>query len=111
MKWLELAIQAKISVNENQILLVNYTSPSYEFKTRVAAFEALKRLNICDITIVNTGFEALSSFNTRLSGPVKTVLEYFSQQNLYKKMMIECYRKCSDSKLKVLVKKSFTFLN
>ncbi len=110
-KWLELAIQTGHSVEENKNTLIAYTSSAYEFKTSVAAFEALKRLFICNQTVVNNGFEALSSFNGRLSGPVKTVLDYFSQQNDYKKMMMECYEKCSDSKRKMVVKSSFPFLN
>jgi aminopeptidase N len=110
-KWLEIACQAGVSKEENAGTLIGYTSPSYEFRTRVAAFEALKRLNICDKTIINNGFESQSSFNGRLSGPIKAVLDYFSQQSSYKKLMIECYKKSEDKKLKAVLKSNFTFLN
>ncbi len=110
-KWLEIAYQADINRETNLNILISYTSSSYEFKTRVNAFEALKRLNICNETIVNNGFEALSSFNGRLSGPVKTVLDYFSQQNSFKKIIIDCYKKTTDTKLKTIVKSNFSFLN
>ncbi len=110
-KWLEMAIQGGIGVTDNTYALTQYTGASYEFKTRVAAFEALKRLNICTPEIINHGFEALSSFNGRLAGPVKAVLDYYAQQNTYKQWMIQEYKKCSDEKLKSVIKSNYSFLN
>lgn len=110
-KWLEMAIQGGIGVTDNTTALTQYTGASYEFKTRVAAFEALKRLNICTPEIINHGFEALSSFNGRLVGPVKAVLDYYVQQNTYKRWMIQEYKKCTDEKLKAVIKSNFSFLN
>jgi hypothetical protein len=95
---------------ESQAALIAFTSPSYEFKTRVNAFEALKRLNVCDETIVNNGYQAQGSFNGRLSSPVKTVLDYYASQDAYKKIMVDCYKKCSDPVLKTKLKSSFGFL-
>jgi len=108
-KWLEISCQAQKNTTENLDQLINFTSPSYEFRTRVQAFEALKRLNFCNEKIMLNGFEALSSFNGRLSGPVKTVLDYFIQQNTYKKLMTDCYKKCGDEKLRQAVKSNFSF--
>jgi hypothetical protein len=110
-KWLELACLSNYSREESLKTLVAFTSPAYEFRTRVSAFEALKRLNICDETIINNGYEALSSFNGRLSGPVKTVLDYFSQQAAFKKLMTQSYKKITDKKLKAVIKSNFGFLN
>lgn len=110
-KWLEMAIQGGIGVTDNTTTLTQYTGASYEFKTRVAAFEALKRLNICTPEIINHGFEALSSFNGRLVGPVKAVLDYYAQQNTYKQWMIQEYKKCTDEKLKAVIKSNYSFLN
>ncbi len=110
-KWLELACLSGNSKAENLQSLISYTSHSYEFKTRVTAFEALKRLNICDEIIITNAFETQASFNGRLSGPVKAVLDYFSQQAAYKKMMIETYKNSKDIKLKATLKTNFPFLN
>lgn len=110
-KWLEMAIQGGIGVTDNTYALTQFTGAAYEFKTRVAAFEALKRLNICTPEIINHGFEALSSFNGRLAGPVKAVLDYYVQQNTYKQWMIQEYKKCTDEKLKTVIKSNYSFLN
>jgi aminopeptidase N len=109
-KWLELAIGSGRDKEANTRQLISLTSPSYEFRTRVSAFEALKRLGICNKEIIQNGFESLTSFNGRLSGPVKAVLDYFVQQNEYKKMVIEEYGKIGDEKLKLAVKAGFGFL-
>ncbi len=109
-KWLEIACMAEFSKEENLNLLISYAAPDYEFKTRVAAFEALKRLNICTPLVIDYGYETFSSFNSRLSGPVKSVLDYFAQQSNFKKMMVSRYKKCGDTKLKEVIKSSFSWL-
>jgi aminopeptidase N len=110
-KWLELAILTGRDKEANTKQLISLTSPSYEFRTRVPAFEALKRLNIFNPEIISNAFQSLASFNGRLSGPVKVVMDYFVQEDEYKKMVIEEYKKLVDEKMKLVVKGSFGFLN
>ncbi|MCC7303237.1 MAG: hypothetical protein IT233_11405, partial [Bacteroidia bacterium] len=79
-KWLEIAYG---HTKNEQFLkdLVNYTSLSYEFRTRVNAAETLKRLGHFDEQMMKNLFNALMSSNTRLAGPCIEVLKYFYQQN------------------------------
>nr|MDQ3073075.1 HEAT repeat domain-containing protein [Bacteroidota bacterium] len=70
--------------------LIDYTSPSYEFRTRNNAFEALKSLNHLDDRVIANLFDAMLSFNSRLANPAGTVLAYFYQQS-DKKAAIDGY--------------------
>ncbi len=81
--WLEYAFnttQEEKYVNE----LVEYTSNSYEFKTRVGAAETLKRLNYCDAQLLENLIQSLESANSRLVNPMRNVFRYFYAQTRWK---------------------------
>lgn len=85
-KWLELSF-----INNNQEKLeyinklVDYTSKSYEFRTRTNAMQALKRLDYFDGGLMANLLDAVPSSNGRLAGPATEVLQYFYSQDKYKK--------------------------
>ena len=55
--------------------LIDYTSNSYEFLTRVNAINMLKSKNLHDESLVNNLLGALYNPNKRLSGPAKKYLK------------------------------------
>jgi aminopeptidase N len=89
-KWLELAAPANKTYLNELILL---SSNQYEFRTRVAALEALKRLNYLDEKVAYNLLDAMVHFNGRLSRPAKNVAEYFKDQNDYKKILTNTYKR------------------
>jgi aminopeptidase N len=78
MKWLEIAISRgdKTYLEE----LVDYSSPRYEFETRMNAFIALKRLNYLNTDAAMNLFWGYLYWNYKVSGEAAKVLKYFSQQ-------------------------------
>ena len=87
-KWLELSA---VSTNDNQYItkLVTYTSNSYEFRTRVYAMQALMRLNYFDTTLLANILNAVPSSNGRLASPAVEVLQFFYDQDKYKKTIAD----------------------
>jgi len=85
-KWLELSV---MSAKDSSALhkLVDYSSNSYEFRTRTNAAMALKRLDYFDAKLMASLVDATLSANVRLSGPCAEVLQYFYGQDKYKKMI------------------------
>ncbi|MES2767299.1 MAG: M1 family aminopeptidase [Bacteroidota bacterium] len=77
-KWLEVA--ARQGDNSAFKKLVDFTSNSYEFRTRTGAMDALKRLNYLDDDLAENLIDAALNPNTRLSGPAVTTAKYFSEQ-------------------------------
>jgi hypothetical protein len=64
---------------------VKYTSVSYEFRTRVNAAQAIKRLNYFDELLMKNLVQASFSSNSRLAGPCSQVLQYFHDQAKYRR--------------------------
>jgi len=60
--------------------LIRLSSPDYEFRTRINAFEALKKLNYMDENLANNLIQATKSYNSRLANPAQTVIDYYKQQ-------------------------------
>ena len=60
--------------------LVELAGVSYEFRTRVNALEALKRLNYVDRTLMPGIFDAIVHPNSRLRGPATIIVQFFCQQ-------------------------------
>lgn len=85
-KWLEIAC-ARGSDKSALVELIGYCSNSYEFRTRVNAMNALKKLGVMNKDIFPSLFDAMLSSNGRLSGPAVDVLKYFYEQNEYKTMI------------------------
>lgn len=70
-------------------LLVSYASNLYEFRTRIAAMQALKRLNIFNKELLGNLIDASISNNRRLAGPARKVYHYFKEQPAYAKIIQE----------------------
>jgi aminopeptidase N len=67
--------------------LVRYTSPSYEFRTRINAINSLQRLNYLDEELILNLFNAMLSPNRRLSGPAANVIEQYMKQRNFKTLI------------------------
>ncbi|HXB11689.1 MAG TPA: M1 family aminopeptidase, partial [Bacteroidia bacterium] len=87
-KWLEISAASAKDV-KFIYKLVDYTSNSYEFRTRIAAMEATKRLDYFDVNLLGNLLNALMSTNGRLSAPAEEVLRYFYNQDLHKNAIAE----------------------
>lgn len=67
-EWLKQNIRnGKLDLREQ---LVDLGSESYEFRTRIAAFEALVEMNYYDADVIENAFSAMFNPNYRLAGPV-----------------------------------------
>ena len=71
--WLEMMGNDSIDIVKKE--LVDYSSHSYEFRTRVKAMEALEHLRYADEAAVKNCCEAIISVNNRLSGPAEKSLK------------------------------------
>lgn len=88
-KWLEMAASTDEKYKKE---LVELTSISYEFLTRVNAMAALERLNYFDQTLLENLMDAIFNPNGRLAGPAKGTLKYFKKQNAYNKQITDYLR-------------------
>ena len=86
-EWLRVAY-ANSEQQEYLDELVDYTSESYEFLTRVNAAKALQNLNVFNEVALANLLDARFSFNSRLRGPASTVIDYFFEQAAYKTMIV-----------------------
>jgi hypothetical protein len=87
-RYLELSTEVFPDMKGNAIMmLTDYCSDKYEFRTRVLAMQALQRLNICNDAVVKNLYACILNFNTRLAGPAKDVLQYFKQQSAFQKTL------------------------
>ena len=81
-KWLEeMYVLSKDKTHLEKI--IDYTSNSYEFRTRANAANALKQINYFDEKIMKNLVNGILSSNGRLSGPCGEALKYFYGQNAY----------------------------
>jgi hypothetical protein len=67
--------------------LVRYTGESYEFRTRVNAAQALRRLDYFNETLMKYLIQAGFSSNTRLAEPCVEVLTHFYGQSRYRQII------------------------
>jgi aminopeptidase N len=83
-KWLEVSYNL---TGDKQYAdkLVSYCSNSYEFRTRVNAAQAIKRLNYYDPLLIEYLVDAVQSQNGRLAGPCGETLKAFYEMNKYRK--------------------------
>lgn len=88
--WLEIMCRQNGNASIGGIL--DMSSPQYEFRTRVAAFNALNSLNYCDQRAVENLFNALVSTNHRLSTPARTTLLALKKTPEYNTMILNYYR-------------------
>lgn len=81
-KWLEAAGSMVATAKpEYWIQLTAFAGPGYEFRTRLNAFEALKRLNLFNQNVFNNLLDAAAAQNSRLAGPAYSTLEFFIKQS------------------------------
>jgi hypothetical protein len=82
-RWLELAWVSG-GKREYAEELVQLASSSYEFRTRVNAMAALKRMDYWSEALTGFLVEAILSPNTRLAGPAGELLGYFYGQDKHR---------------------------
>jgi aminopeptidase N len=86
--WLEkMGSNVMTSRPEHWQQLVEFVSPRYEFRTRLKAFEALKRINLFNAVLFQNALDAATSENRRLAGPAFSFLEFITQNSTYKTIM------------------------
>jgi len=72
--------------------LVGLTRSSYEFRTRVNAMAALRRIDYFSRTLAECLVDGILNPNTRLSGPAKDLLEYFYGQDRCRRVIGDVVR-------------------
>jgi len=91
-----LEIMAHISNDQaSKDKLVAYTGMSYEFRTRVNAAQALKRINYFSPVLMDNLTGAMVSSNTRLANPCGETLDFFYSQAQYRAQIAEYIQKKS----------------
>ena len=80
--WIKLA--AMDGNKEVMHELADYAGPSFEFRTRGAAFQVLMQLNYLDDVAIKNLFDAALSNNGRLSRPALDALSFFCKQSSHK---------------------------
>ncbi len=88
--WLEL--DTRMGNTASRDSLVDMSGMSFEFRTRINAFEALKRLNACTLPTVENLFDAMTSANPRLRGPATEIARYFCGQTALHDLFRRYYR-------------------
>jgi alpha-ketoglutarate-dependent taurine dioxygenase len=69
--------------------LVEFSGPSYAYRSRVNALQALQRLNYLDRTAAGNLLEAATYWNNRLRAPARVVLDYFLGQHSHRETLEE----------------------
>ena len=107
LKWIEMSLTQKGSQDLFN-KLVNYTSNSYEFQTRINAIAVLKKFNYFDAYMMDHCFNAIFNPNSRLAGPALDALKHFKAQYTFKQMIEERIAVLSlDEYQKEIIKKNF----
>jgi aminopeptidase N len=104
-KWLEVSYNL---TGDKQYTdkLVSYCSNSYEFRTRVNAAQAIRRLNYFDPLLMDYLVDAIQSTNGRLAGPCGETLKAFYEMNRYRKIISDfVYSKPREAWQLALIKK------
>jgi aminopeptidase N len=107
-KWLELSVHkgADGKNKENLDELIDYTSPAFEFETRMNAFNSLKKLDFLNEIIIGNLIEAYQYWSNKLSALAAEALKFYYQQNEYK-MMIDNYLEATGLDKNVKIKGLF----
>jgi aminopeptidase N len=85
-KWLEISYNLS---GDKKLAdqLVAYCSRSYEFRTRVYAIQAIKRISYFTPELMPSLVDAVQSANGRLAGPFGDAFKSFFEMNKYKKTL------------------------
>ena len=82
--WLEKAgTVSNTAKQEHWKQIAAFAGAEYEFRTRINAFDALKRLNYFDELTFKNLLNASVSPNGRLAAPAYSALDYFAKQSAY----------------------------
>ncbi len=84
-------VRAGLGERESLEALAEMCGPSYEFRTRINAFEAVKHLNYLDRRVALNLMNAMLSSNSRLRGPATAAVQYFLQQTALRKIMEQAF--------------------
>jgi aminopeptidase N len=82
--WLEL--KAADDAIEYANKLVDFTSESYEFRTRIKAMEALENINFYNEELVSHLMDAAIHPNHRLANPAINTIKYFLKEDKFKEI-------------------------
>ncbi|MAY82500.1 MAG: hypothetical protein CMP59_00025 [Flavobacteriales bacterium] len=85
LKWSFLSTQNEEYLKE----LIEMSSNKYEFLTRLNAARALKDINYLDERALSYMLEATFSFNSRLAGPMGSILDDYFKQIQHRAMMVQ----------------------
>lgn len=85
MKWLGIAIGA--GEKEHLAELISYTSPKFDFETRINAFNTLRQLDYFDPDAAKNLVEASLHWNNKLSSAAKDAIGYYIKQDKFKQMI------------------------
>ncbi len=83
--------------------LIEFSSPSYDFETRINAFSSLMKLNILNEQIAINLFKANLYWHYKLSNKATEVIKYFKIQTKYKKILessVKSFDEGSQNKIK-----------
>jgi len=95
-KWLELAFEQE-KKNQYLIELREFCNiERYDNNTVITAIQAVKRLNYLDENLVRYLFKAGKYWSDPINSIAKTTLEYFYEQNEYRKIIKLEYAKLND---------------
>lgn len=105
MKWLRIAFAyTKDSIYLNEI--INYSSNSYEFLTRLNSFSVLRRINICTNRVIKNCIDASFNNNIKLStGAIQTLKFFYSIEDNKKLILSEFQKFYKIEKYKTLLSK------
>jgi len=102
-KWIELSL----TKNLNQPVLINelidYSSESFEFETRINAINALRSLNIFNIKIADNIINAYNYWNNKLAPIALEAIKYYYKQNKYRKVIEDRLKTKIGQQLRILL--------
>lgn len=105
-KWLEYSIQWNNgNIAEHKANLTLLSGSRYEFRTRVNAANALKRLNLCTPDVVTNLTNAVLTYNSRLAGPCADVLRTFMKDSEYEAIIRKHFLSLGETEREELRKK------
>ncbi|NBC16823.1 MAG: hypothetical protein GVY18_05830 [Bacteroidetes bacterium] len=86
-----LAVAAQLDRPDALDRLAELASPSYGFRTRVAAFEALEQLGAVDERVAGYLLDAMTHFNRRLRGPATQLFDRMHEQETLRGVLEAAY--------------------
>lgn len=93
MKWLELSY-----LNGNKKVLneiIDYTSISFDFETRLNSLKILQKINYLDKNIACNLLLAAIHWNPKLFRPAREIMSFFMEQSTYKNLIFDVASKSS----------------